>query len=57
MTDNDAPPAEGGWLIEWDGGFDTADSEADAWEKVDALIARWGDATRDDFLVRPNIED
>jgi hypothetical protein len=57
MTDNDAPPAEGSWLIEWDGGFDTADSEAEAWEKVDALIAKWGDATRDEFLVRPNAED
>jgi hypothetical protein len=44
-----------GWLIEWDGGWTTVDTEQSAQAYVEDRVEA-GDWTGDDFLVRPNAE-
>ncbi|MGH2939468.1 MAG: hypothetical protein ACRDPE_15275 [Solirubrobacterales bacterium] len=46
---------EGSWLVEWDGGWLTVESEEAGWRAVATLIANDDNgATTDDFRVVPN---
>lgn len=46
---------EAGWLVEWDGGWETAATPEAAGKIVEAKIAEWGDVDRDDFRIVPNV--
>ncbi len=45
---------EAGWLVEWDGGWETAATPEAAGKIVERKIAEWGDVGRDDFRIVPN---
>lgn len=44
-----------GWLVEWDGGWETAASPGAAEKIVEGKIAEWGDADRGEFRIVPNV--
>jgi len=46
---------EAGWLVEWDGGWETAATPEAAGKIVEAKIAKWGDVDQDDFRIVPNV--
>lgn len=52
-------PEANGWLIEWDGGWATRDTEQEAHDHVTELCADSEDSgyTVDDFTVRPNVPE
>jgi hypothetical protein len=43
-----------GWLVEWDGGWETAATPEAAEKIVERKIAEWGDADRGEFAIVPN---
>jgi len=61
LSPGDDPPQEratndeAGWLVEWDGGWETAATPEAAGKIVEAKIAEWGDVDRDDFRIVPNV--
>jgi hypothetical protein len=45
---------EAGWLVLWDGGWETAATPGAAVEIVERKIAEWGDADPGEFRIVPN---
>jgi hypothetical protein len=43
-----------GWLVEWDGGWETAATPEAAEKIVERKMAEWGDADPDEFAIVPN---
>ncbi len=43
-----------GWLVGWDGGWETVATPEAAEKFVEEKIAEWGDADRDEFSIVPN---
>jgi hypothetical protein len=62
LSPGDEPPQgratteedEAAWLVEWDGGWETAATPEAAEKIIERKIAEWGDGDRGEFGIVPN---